>query len=116
MIFSDALTLDAPRRTPDGYLVTRAKAARTRDRLETKGFSAADIDRVRMPLGADIGARTPAEIGVSIAAELITFRARLAERPRARPQAEAEPTVLVAKTAPDPEGASAARAAEEVPS
>lgn len=99
-----------------GGVGSRAKAARTRDRLEAKGFSAADIDRVRMPLGADIGARTPAEIGVSIAAELITFRARLAERPRARPQAEAEPAVLVAKDAPAPEGASPARAAEEVPS
>lgn len=29
MLFSDALTLDAPRRTADGYLAVRAKAART---------------------------------------------------------------------------------------
>lgn len=29
MLFSDALTLDAPRRTRDGYLAVRAKAART---------------------------------------------------------------------------------------
>ena len=29
VLFSDALTLDAPRRTADGYLAVRAKAART---------------------------------------------------------------------------------------
>lgn len=29
MLFSDALTLDAPRRTADGYMAVRAKAART---------------------------------------------------------------------------------------
>lgn len=29
MLFADALTLDAPRRTAEGYLVTRARAART---------------------------------------------------------------------------------------
>lgn len=29
MLFSDALTLDAPRRTSDGYMAVRAKAART---------------------------------------------------------------------------------------
>jgi hypothetical protein len=29
MLFSDHLTLDAPRRTSDGYMVVRAKAART---------------------------------------------------------------------------------------
>jgi hypothetical protein len=40
-----------------------------------KGAPAADIARVRMPVGADIGARTPAEIGVAIAAEIVAWRA-----------------------------------------
>src|SRR5262249_25605872 len=53
-----------------GGVGSRAKAARTRARLEAKGFSEADIDRVRMPVGATIAARSPAEIGVAIAAEL----------------------------------------------
>ena len=39
------------------------------------GARAEDIARVRMPLGLDIGARSPMEIGVSIAAELIAWRA-----------------------------------------
>jgi xanthine dehydrogenase accessory factor len=98
-----------------GGVGSRAKAARTRDRLAAKGFSAADIDRVRMPLGADIGARTPAEIGVSIAAELIAFRARLAERPQGRVQPAADPVPLVAKAASTTEDVSPARAPEEVP-
>ncbi|MEO7328723.1 MAG: XdhC/CoxI family protein [Minicystis sp.] len=57
-----------------GGVGSRAKAARTRARLEAKGVAEAEIARVRMPVGADIGARTPAEIGVAIAAELIAWR------------------------------------------
>ncbi len=60
-----------------GGVGSRAKAARTRTRLEAKGVSPADVARVRMPLGVDIGARSPAEIGVAIAAELIAWRAGL---------------------------------------
>lgn len=57
-----------------GGIGSRAKAERTRQRLEAKGFSEADRARVRMPLGADIGARTPDEIAVSVAAEMIAWR------------------------------------------
>ncbi len=57
-----------------GGVGSRAKAARTRARLEAKGFSAEDVARVRMPIGLDIGARTPDEIAVSIAAELVALR------------------------------------------
>jgi len=47
----------------------------TRQRLEAKRVPEAEIARVRMPVGADIGARSPAEISVAIAAELIAWRA-----------------------------------------
>ncbi len=74
-----------------GGVGSRAKAARTRTRLEAKSVSPADVARVRMPVGADIGARTPAEIGVSIAAELIAWRARVtADGPRAAKEAAEE--------------------------
>ena len=63
-----------------GGVGSRAKAARTRARLEAKGVGEADIARVRMPLGVDIGARSPAEIGVAIAAELVAWRAGRLER------------------------------------
>ncbi len=57
-----------------GGVGSRAKAERTRARLEAKGFSQEDRARVRMPLGLDIGARTPDEIAVSAAAELVSWR------------------------------------------
>jgi len=60
-----------------GGVGSRAKAAKTRTRLEAKGFSEKDIGRVRMPLGVDIGARTPGEIGVAIAAEIVAWRASM---------------------------------------
>jgi len=59
-----------------GGVGSRAKAERTRQRLEAKGFSEAERTRVRMPIGADIGARTPDEIAVAIAAEMIAWRKR----------------------------------------
>ena len=59
-----------------GGVGSRAKAARTRTRLVAKSFPESDTERVRMPLGVDIAARSPAEIAVSIAAELVaTLRA-----------------------------------------
>lgn len=57
-----------------GGVGSRAKAERTRQRLEARGFPPEDRDRVRMPLGAQIGARTPDEIAIAIAAELVAWR------------------------------------------
>jgi xanthine dehydrogenase accessory factor len=57
-----------------GGVGSRAKAQRTRDRLEAKGFGEEERARVRMPIGVDVGARLPAEIAVAIAAEMIAWR------------------------------------------
>jgi xanthine dehydrogenase accessory factor len=57
-----------------GGVGSRAKAERTRQRLEAKGFAEADRQRVRMPIGVDIGARLPDEIAVAIAAEMVGWR------------------------------------------
>jgi xanthine dehydrogenase accessory factor len=57
-----------------GGVGSRAKAERTRQRLEAKGFTEADRARVRMPIGVPIKARLPEEIAVSIAAEMVAFR------------------------------------------
>jgi xanthine dehydrogenase accessory factor len=57
-----------------GGVGSRAKAQRTRARLEAKGFAEADLARVKMPLGVSIGARLPDEIAVAIAAEMVTWR------------------------------------------
>jgi xanthine dehydrogenase accessory factor len=56
-----------------GGVGSRAKAERTRQRLEFRGIPEADRARVRMPLGIDIGARSPEEIAVSITAEMIAW-------------------------------------------
>lgn len=42
--------------------------------LADEGFSAADLSSIHAPIGLKIGALTPAEIAVSIAAELISIR------------------------------------------
>lgn len=57
-----------------GGVGSRAKLARTKARLEAKSFPEADLGRIRMPLGIDIGARSPEEIAVSIVGEMIAWR------------------------------------------
>ncbi len=61
-----------------GAVGSRAKAARTRARLEARGFAAADASRVRIPLGLAIGARSPVEIAVAIAGEMVQWRSERA--------------------------------------
>ena len=62
-----------------GCIGSRAKAAYARKELVARGISQQDADAVFMPIGDDIMAVTPAEIGVSIASEMI--RARAMTRP-----------------------------------
>lgn len=65
-------------RTPACYvgcIGSRTKMARVRQRLAEDGLSEAQIARIHNPIGLAILAETPAEIAISIAAELILFRA-----------------------------------------
>ena len=58
-----------------GVMASRKKAALFRERLLAAGIPREDIDaRLRSPIGLAIGAETPEEIAVSVAAELILFR------------------------------------------
>ena len=57
-----------------GCIGSREKIAMIRRRLGEAGFSQDDIARIHAPIGLPIGAQTPAEIAVSIAAELIQSR------------------------------------------
>lgn len=64
-----------------GCIGSRRKVAATRNRLLAAGIPASEIDRVWSPIGLPIGGDTPAEIAVSIAAQLIACRSgRLEER------------------------------------
>jgi xanthine dehydrogenase accessory factor len=52
---------------------TRTHAGRL-ERLAARGFGAADLARIHGPIGLSIGAKTPAEIAISIMAELTAVR------------------------------------------
>jgi xanthine dehydrogenase accessory factor len=60
-----------------GMIGSRTKRDLTYQALLDEGFTKADLERVHSPIGLSIKAETPAEIAVSIAAELIRIRAEL---------------------------------------
>ena len=62
-----------------GVVGSRKKTASVNERLRADGFSDSDIARVTTPIGIDIKSETPAEIAVSIAAQLIKARAEYRE-------------------------------------
>jgi xanthine dehydrogenase accessory factor len=70
--------LDQALRTPAGYIGmigSRRKRDAIYDALRRKGVADEAFARVRSPIGLDIGAETPEEIGLSIVAELVAARA-----------------------------------------
>jgi len=58
-----------------GCIGSRQKLAFCRDRLLNSGFTEQEYSRLHAPIGLAIGAETPEEIAISIAAELIAVRA-----------------------------------------
>jgi xanthine dehydrogenase accessory factor len=54
-----------------GLIGSRAKVARIYDALLAEGMPPESLERVHSPIGLEIGAVTPAEIAISILAELI---------------------------------------------
>ena len=58
-----------------GCIGSRKKVAFTRERLHKLGFTEEQMDTIHAPIGLPIKAETPAEIAISIAAELIQHRA-----------------------------------------
>jgi xanthine dehydrogenase accessory factor len=71
----DAVRALAPREFKYlGLIGSRAKIARIFEALRTEGMPDACLDRLHAPIGLEIGAVTPAEIAISILAELIAVR------------------------------------------
>ncbi|MGL4345036.1 MAG: XdhC family protein [Cellulosilyticaceae bacterium] len=64
-----------------GMMGSKAKIALVMKSLEAKGFEKEILECVHTPIGLAIGAVTPAEIGVSIAAELIKAKSQQEEMP-----------------------------------
>jgi xanthine dehydrogenase accessory factor len=79
----DQAVVEALLRKPSAYLGvigSRRKAERFKMRLAAAGFSPDELSRVRSPMGVKINAQTPAEIAVSIVAELIERRRQEASK------------------------------------
>ena len=57
-----------------GLIGSKPKIARIYKLLRKEGVSQERLDEIHAPIGLDIGSRTPEEIAVSIAAELVAHR------------------------------------------
>jgi xanthine dehydrogenase accessory factor len=64
-----------------GMIGSRSKVAKFLLRLKNTGMQEALFEKLCAPVGLDIGAETPAEIAVAIAAEVVRVRRRAADRP-----------------------------------
>ena len=73
----DVPVLEVALRTPAGYIGAMGSRRTHEDRLarlRQAGLADAELARLRSPIGLDLGARTPEETAVSVAAELIQLR------------------------------------------
>ncbi len=79
-----------------GAIGARKTHADRRERLAREGFSEAQIDRIHGPIGLDLGGKTPAEIALSIIAEIIATRygRTLVSSPTVDPVAERDEAVM----------------------
>jgi xanthine dehydrogenase accessory factor len=84
----DVPVLKEALKTPAGYIGAMG-SRRTHDnrtaRLKEEGVTDEQLARISSPIGLDIGARTPEETAIAIAAEIVALRTghsggRLAER------------------------------------
>ena len=59
---------------PAGYvamLASRGRTARVLDELRADGYGPAALDRLHMPAGLDVGGKRPADIALSVIAEVV---------------------------------------------
>ena len=63
-----------------GALGSRVNTARRKERLAMFDLTPEEISRLHGPVGLDLGGRTPAEIAVSIVAEIVAVKNRVALR------------------------------------
>ncbi len=73
----DVPLLEEALRRPAAYIGamgSRHTHEERRERLSEAGLTEAELSRLRSPLGLDLGARTPEEVAVSVAAEIVALR------------------------------------------
>jgi xanthine dehydrogenase accessory factor len=73
----DIPLLEVALATPAGYvgaMGSRRTNAERRERLLAAGVSAEALERIHAPIGLDIGSRTPQEVAVAVAAEIVATR------------------------------------------
>ncbi|MBN7769101.1 XdhC family protein [Marinobacter daepoensis] len=74
----DDLAMMAAVKTPAGYIGVMGSMRTSRSRAErlrrSGGLTEAEIERIHMPIGLDIGSKTPAEIALSIMADVVRTR------------------------------------------
>ena len=81
----DVPALKAALATKAGYIGamgSRRTTDRRAARLRTEGVSEADLARIQAPIGLSIGAKTPEEVAVAIAAQVIEVRRKAAQQAR----------------------------------
>ncbi len=72
-----------------GLVASPKRAAAVRDELQASGLCGSQLERLRSPAGLDIGSRTHAEVALSILAEIVARRARVAAAPVPPPPLDA---------------------------
>jgi xanthine dehydrogenase accessory factor len=73
-----------------GVVASSRRFAQMRETLLAQGVEAAALAPIRSPAGKDIGAQTPAEIALSVLAEIVELRRRLAQPPATESAAGAD--------------------------
>lgn len=87
-----------------GLLASRKRAATVRELLELQGLGVDHTARIRNPVGLNIGAKSPAEVAVSILAEIIEARGGTGEMFTSSEKYDAgqHRAAVVAEPAPQP--------------
>ena len=75
-----------------GFIASARKAKLLREQAIREGFDPAQVAAVRAPIGMGIGAETPAEIAVSILAEMIAARRNVGSQRTSEPGSASAPS------------------------
>jgi len=98
-----------------GVVASARRFAQVRETLLAQGVAASALDSIRSPAGVAIGAQEPAEIAVSVLAEIVALRHAAAAASRTAETAASSAAPKTAET-PEPSEASATSAIAEAAS